>query len=58
MRDALFKVRFIGENGWNFTKGEIYTVVDVDEDRDYILIDNFCDEVLHYKNQFEIVKEG
>ena len=51
-KKVLFQIKCIKGNNWNFTTGQVYDVIGVDKDGDYILIDNFYDKILHYKKHF------
>ncbi|WP_202707672.1 hypothetical protein [Sporosalibacterium faouarense] len=52
MKRYLFLVKYVGKSNNYFTKDKIYKVIHVDEDGDYVLIDDFYNEMLHYKSKF------
>lgn len=54
--EELFKVRYLGKSNCNFTNSDCYSVIQIDEDGDYVLLDNFLNPMQHYSSQFEVTK--
>lgn len=55
MRKMLFKAKFTGATNNHFIHDNFYSVVEVDQDGDYIVIDEFMNEISEYKSKFEEV---
>lgn len=49
-------VKYTGKSGNNFTNGQLYQVIQIDEDGDYILYDDYRNLINEYKERFEIIK--
>lgn len=50
------KVIYIKGSNKHFTNGKVYEVVEIDQDGDYVLVDDNGDKINHYKSFFEIVE--
>ncbi|MGC6586151.1 hypothetical protein ACPV3A_14435 [Paenibacillus sp. Dod16] len=56
-RKILFEARYVGQNKYHFTYGNVYPVYGLDPDEDYIVLNDFNDIMVDYKSNFKKVKE-
>lgn len=56
-QDVLFTARYIGKNKVHFTFGDVYSIVGLDENRNYYVLDDFCYRLLDYKSNFEKISD-
>lgn len=53
----LFKVQYQGASNNHFVNGNIYKVLEIDKDGDYLILDEFLNIINEYKSKFIIYKE-
>ncbi|OMF76698.1 hypothetical protein [Paenibacillus glucanolyticus] len=56
-KEILFEVRYVGQNTYHFTYGNVYPVYGLDPDGDYEVLNDFKDIMVDYKSNFKKVKE-